>query len=199
MADARTGYPNLGAPSRSVAPRGVPWCSADPICFFGGFAFHRLSQMGVGKGALDTGNIREFGRNAPKYGGFQCAIVKFRRSAAFRSFPWRAAVSLCLFCSFEFPLLPRLGVGGWLFGAKMPKYGGLPREISNFRRPVTFRWDPWRSEMPLCLRGSVVLTRPSQLGVWKRGRRTPEILANLGRIRQNTADSRDGWPNLGVP
>ena len=43
---------------------------AAPLCVFGCFVFRRLPKLGVGKGALGAKNIREFGTNPPKYGGF---------------------------------------------------------------------------------------------------------------------------------
>ena len=41
---------------------------------------------------MGTKNIREFGRNPPKYGGFQGGLAKCRSPATFRSAPWRSAV-----------------------------------------------------------------------------------------------------------
>ena len=153
MADSSAGCSNLGGPSDSVAPRGFPRrpFSVDS------FVFRRLPQLGVGKGVLGAKHFREFGRNPPQYGGFQCGIAKFRRSVRFRSFPWRAVVfrGVPLFLSVlshsaAFPIFGRWEIGASgaknirEFGRNPGKYGGFQCGIAKFRRSVAFRGVPRR-------------------------------------------------------
>ena len=104
--------------------------------------------------------------------------------------------------SFAFPPFPigcwERGVSGVenirKFGWNSPKYGGFQGGVAKFRRPVTFRGVPHRPFI-----WSVVSYFPLPNWVLGWGFPAPEILGNLGRIRQNMADSRAVWPSLGVP
>ena len=135
MADSSDGYPNLGDPPGSVAPRGVPWGSAASLCLVGSFEFRRLTHLVVWKGALDARNIREFGRNprnmadsSPRYQNLGATSG----SARFRCVPWCSAVSICRVGSFAFRHLPQLGVGKG--GVVRRKYYSISKAPDKIRR-----------------------------------------------------------------
>ena len=153
--------------------------------------------IGCWGGVPDAKNIRKFGRDPPKYGG----LAKFRRSVKFRGVP--RCVILRSVVSYP---LPNWALGKGVssarkirkFGRNPPKYGGFQGGLAKFRLSVTFRGVPRCTAAPLYLFGSFAfpLTQLSVGTGWCPARK---ILGNLGEIRQNMADSRAVWLNLGVP
>ena len=85
---------------------------------FGSFVFPVFLNWALGKGAPGAEKIGKFGRNPPKYGGFQGGLAKFKRPVTFRSAPWGSAVCLFICGSFVFPAFLNWVLGKGAPGAK---------------------------------------------------------------------------------
>ena len=112
-------------------------------------------------------------------------------------------VSFCMRW-FRIPHLPHLGVWGVGRPARklLGNFGRTLQDMADSRTGWPNFSAPSRSVAFLgilrCLFVCGVFASPP-FGRWRRGCQAPKFSGGFGRIRQNTADSRAGWPNFSFP